>query len=92
MLNRDKLKIGASVENIIGFNNYLYIATSDANAAFQVLRNDTINSTASSSPSLPVVVETFGLSSRGVALTCNSKVMYVVTQNDQDFFHIYHAY
>ena len=77
----NNLKINASVENILGFNNYLYITASDANTAFQILRNDALGS--------PVVVETFTLSSRGVALTCNSKAMYAVTQDAQDFFHVF---
>lgn len=92
ILNRDSiysttnsLKVSVSIENILGFNNYLYITTSDANSAFQILRND-VAKNASSTLS---VVMTAALYSRGVALTCNSKAMYVVTQNDQDFFHIF---
>jgi hypothetical protein len=79
------LKLDASIENVAGFNNYLYLATNDSNRAFQILRNDSISNASSS----PVVVMIAALVSRGVALTCNQKAMYVVTQNDQDFFHIF---
>lgn len=92
LLNRDSinstsagLKIGASVEDILGFNDYLYLTTSDAETAFQILHNVA----PSASPNPPVSVMTAALSSRGVALTCNSKAMYVVTQNDRDFFHVF---
>ena len=92
LLNRDNpssasttLKIGATVENIFGFNNYLYLTTSDPSFAFQVLRNDTANNASST----PTVEMSATLSSRGVALACNRKAMYVVTQDDRDFFHIF---
>jgi hypothetical protein len=83
LLNKDlvssttaSLKINASVEDILAFNDYLYIATSDVVAAFQILHEGVVKSATT-------------LSSRGVALTCNSKAMYVVTQVNQDFFHIF---
>ena len=72
------LKISASIENIIGFKDYIYFVTSDADKAFQIMTSTTLN-----------VVMTTPLSSRGVSLTCNAEAMYAVTQNDQDFFHIY---
>jgi hypothetical protein len=79
------LKIGASIEDILAFKDYLYITTSDVAAAFQILHN----STSDIPLSAPTIVMTAPLSSRGVALTCNNKAMYVVTQSDQDFFHIF---
>ncbi len=73
------LKMNASIENIFGFNDYIYLTTSDPDRGFQILKDDF---------SYGMILSS-AFSSRGVALTCNNQAMYVVTQNDQDFFHIF---
>jgi hypothetical protein len=78
------LKIGASIEKIFAFNEYLYAVTSNPDQAFLILHNDLDASTSSLS-----VTMSAALSSRAVSLACNRKAMYVVTQNAQDFFHVY---
>ncbi|HAO64532.1 TPA: hypothetical protein DCQ44_00955 [Candidatus Taylorbacteria bacterium] len=78
------LKNDATIENMLGFNDYLYLVTSNPSAAFQIVQTGL----AAASPGAPIVARATPLSSRGVALTCNSKAMYVVSQDDQDFFHI----
>lgn len=72
------VKTLATVENILSFNDYSYIATNDDGAGFRVLHNGQVE-------------KTFGLFSRGVALTCNSRAMYVVSQSFMDFLRIFSA-
>lgn len=70
------IKTLATVENILSFNDYLYVVTNDDTAGFRVLHNGQVE-------------KSFNLFSRGVALTCNNHAMYVVSQGFMDFLRIF---
>jgi hypothetical protein len=73
------LKINSTIEDILAFNNFLYIATNDLNKTFQILETPSFHAS-----------NTFSLPSRAMAVTCNNNAMFVVSENNQDFFHIFY--
>jgi hypothetical protein len=92
LLNRDALStaisslpIGATVDDVLAYGDYVYLATSGTGKAFEVVKS--VNNGQILNP--PNVTMTAALASRAVALACNRQAIYVVTQNAQDFFHIF---
>ena len=79
------LKIGGSVDDVFAFRDYLYVASSNIDSAFQIFKTKVEGTTTN-------IVSVFSkpLPSRGVALTCNNKAMFVVTQDDRDFIHAFY--
>ncbi len=77
------LPIDASVDDIFVYGDYIYLATSNPEKAFEVVRRAV--GTAGETQSINM---TLALSDRAVAISCNAKALYVVTQNAQNFLHI----
>ena len=75
-------KTNMSVDDLFVYDDHAYLAGSDPTKAFQIFQNNF-------SSQIIDLVSTIVLSSRAVALSCNQNAIYVVTQNAQDFFHIF---
>ena len=73
-----ELKIGASIDDVFVYGSYMYLATNDLVKTFQMV--NVSNNT---------VIMSSALASRTVSISCNSRAMYVVTENDQNFFHAF---